>query len=286
MTQSLFTLEDAASLIVPRDPESHKGRYGHGALIAGCCGMAGAAVLAARACMKSGIGLLTVFTPECNRGILQSTVPEAMTSTNGRFVWEDTIELTGRCNAAALGPGLGTARQTAEKAIGFMESLSGITIVADADFLNVAAAFDRLDLLGNNVIITPHPGEFDRLLKCTGISYDNQKRTEQAAEFAGKYGCHVILKGHGTVVASPDGRVSTNTTGNPGMATGGSGDVLTGILLALVAAGFSLWDAARLGPFVHGLAGDLAADRLTQISMTAGDIVTYLPSAWERVSGV
>lgn len=286
-------MKDAASLCRPRDAESHKGTYGHGLLIAGCYGMAGAALMSARACLRSGIGLLTVSTPECNRIILQTAVPEAMVCTNGAKCWESELEgkliagVREKYSAIAVGPGLGTSNETAEALLHLMTEIGDYQtirkpVILDADALNIIASSERPDLL-KGTVITPHPGEFDRLLKCCGQSYDKSGRAEQASEFAAKYGCHVILKGHATVVASPDGDISVNTTGNPGMATGGSGDVLTGILLALCAQGCRTFDAARLGVFIHGLAGDIAAERLGQISMTATDIIAFLPEAWKCV---
>lgn len=280
-----FNLADATALCKPRCTDSHKGTFGHGLLIAGSFGMGGAALMSARACLKSGIGLLTVSTPECNRIILQTAVPETMVRTNGERCWTDVIDDILRYSAIAVGPGLGTNPDTGNALAKLLKCVSdaGKQLTIDADALNLIASSDHLDSL-EGTIITPHPGEFDRLLKCCGLSYDKSKRAEQASEFAMKYGCHVILKGHATVVASPDGDISANTTGNPGMATGGSGDVLTGILLALCAQGFSPYDATRLGVFIHGLAGDIAADRLGQVSMTATDIIASLPDAWKRAA--
>lgn len=280
-----FTTNEARTLISPRSADSHKGTYGHGLLIAGSYGMAGAALMAARACLRSGIGLMTVSTPECNRIILQTAVPEAMVRTNGERCWTDGVDDISRYSAIAVGPGLGTNPDTGNVLARLLKSASdtGKQLIIDADALNIIASSDLLDLL-EGTIITPHPGEFDRLLKCYGQSYDKSRRSEQASEFAAQYNCHVILKGHATVVASPYGNISVNTTGNPGMATGGSGDVLTGILLALAAQGLNAFDAARLGVFIHGLAGDMAADSLSQIAMTATDIISFLPEAWTDAS--
>ena len=276
-----FTANEARTLTSPRQADSHKGTYGHGLLIAGSYGMAGAALMAARASLRSGIGLLTVSTPECNRIILQTAVPEAMVRTNGGHCWENAASDTSRYSAMAVGPGIGKDRKTADALTNSLKSphISGKPVILDADALNIIAESNELELLAES-IITPHPGEFSRLLHCDGQEYDNRKRAELASGFAGKHNCCVVLKGHGTVVASPDGHISINATGNPGMATGGSGDVLTGILLALAAQGLSDYDAARLGVFVHGLAGDIAAEALTQTAMTATDIIASLPKAW------
>ncbi len=276
----LFTAENARALIMPRTAGSHKGTYGHGLLIAGSNGMAGAALMAARACLRSGIGLLTISTPECNRTILQTAVPEAMVRTNGCDFCGSIPDLS-PYSAIATGPGLGTHEATGSALMSLLQQKSDTPFVIDADALNIIASAGRPDLLAGNTIITPHPGEFSRLLRCDGLSYDKCRRPELASEFAQRHSCIVVLKGHNTVVATPQGNISVNTTGNPGMATGGSGDVLTGILLALAAQGYALYDAARLGVFIHGRAGDMAAGALTQIAMTATDIIAFLPGAWE-----
>lgn len=270
-------------MITPRIADSHKGTYGHGLIVAGSNGMAGAALMAARACLRSGIGLLTISTPECNRTILQATVPEAMVRTNGSDFCESIPEDLSSYSAIAAGPGLGTQKATGATLMSLLAQRSHTPFVFDADALNIIASAGRPDLLAGNTIITPHPGEFNRLLRCDGLSYDRCRRPELALEFAQRHGCIVVLKGHDTVVATPQGNISINTTGNPGMATGGSGDVLTGILLALTAQGYSLYDAARLGVLIHGQAGDLAAGALTQIAMTATDIISFLPRAWEII---
>lgn len=277
----LFTAENARALITPRTADSHKGTYGHGLLIAGSNGMAGAALMAARACLRSGIGLLTISTPECNRTILQTAVPEAMVRTNGSDFCRSIPEDLSHYSAIAAGPGMGTQEATGSAIMSLLQQKSYTTFIIDADALNIIASAGRPDLLAGNTIITPHPGEFSRLLRCDGLSYDTRRRPELASEFAQRHGCIVVLKGHDTVVATPQGNISINTTGNPGMATGGSGDVLTGILLALAAQGYALYDAARLGVFIHGHAGNLAAGALTQIAMTATDIIAFLPRAWE-----
>ena len=281
MTMERFTIDNARKQIRPRDDDSHKGSYGHGLLAAGCYGMAGAAIMAAKAALRSGIGLLSVSTPECNRIILQTAVPEAMVCTSGKLCCETLETGARRYSAIAVGPGLGTASQTAEALGGFLQSKPEVPVIIDADALNIVASWDRLDLLADT-IITPHPGEFGRLAACDGIAYDKSRRIEQASDFAVRHNCFVILKGHATVVASPDGRTSVNTTGNPGMATGGSGDVLTGVLLALAAQGYSCWDTMRLGVFIHGLAGDVAARTYSQTAMTAPDIIACLPKVWSE----
>lgn len=277
-----FNIEEAGRLTPRRSADSHKGNYGHGLLIAGGMGMAGASVMAAKACLRSGIGLLTVAAPECNRTILQSSVPEAMVSVDGGNTWESVIGNPSRYTAIAAGPGIGTSAGTGDALRKLLSDSAGTPVILDADALNIIALGKDTGLLEGR-IVTPHPGEFGRLLLCDGLGYDSEDRSGQASAFAICHGCTVILKGHETIVASPDGRTSVNTTGNPGMATGGSGDVLTGILLALLAQGIAPWDASRLGVFVHGLAGDLAAGCLTETAMTATDIIRFLPKAWKLI---
>lgn len=267
----MFSLSDAQALVSPRDPESHKGTYGHGLLIAGSKGMAGAAIMAAQAALRSGIGLLTVCTPECNHIILQTAVPEAMVIPCGTDCIDSLPANLSRYTAIAIGPGLTSNDTTRQMQQTLMESVA-TPLIIDADALNnIAASPTLLSLLSEKDILTPHLGEYRRLSEGS------------ADEFSVSHHLYIILKGHRTAVYSPAGEISHNTTGNAGMATGGSGDVLTGILLGLRAQGYSAWDAARLGVFVHGLAGDLAATALTEIAMTATDIIHHLPQAWKSV---
>jgi len=266
----MFFLSDAQTLVRPRDPESHKGTYGHGLLIAGSKGMAGAAVMAARAALRSGIGLLTVCTPECNRIILQTAVPEAMVIPCGTDYIEHLPNNLSRYTAIAIGPGL-TANEATRRAQETLMEQAAVPLILDADALgNMAVCPTLFTLLNKESIITPHQGEYKRLM-------DAYPSIDEKRDF------YLILKGHRTCISSPQGETSLNSTGNPGMATGGSGDVLTGILLALRAQGLQAWDAARLGVFVHGLAGDLAAESLTDIAMTATDIIRFLPHAWRTI---
>ena len=266
----LFTLSDAQALVHPRDPESHKGTYGHGLLIAGSKGMAGAAVMAAKAALRSGIGLLTVCTPECNRIILQTAVPEAMVIPCGTDIIDRLPADLSRYSAIAIGPGL-TANNTTRQVQQALMETAGVPLILDADALNNLSASPALfSLLTDKDILTPHPGEYKRLEEAYPHPLPKGKGV-------------LILKGHRTHVYSPSGELSVNSTGNAGMATGGSGDVLTGILLGLLAQRYTIWDAARLGVFAHGLAGDLAASALTEIAMTATDIIRFLPQAWQQI---
>ena len=278
---TLLEADAVASLLKPRGRFSHKGTYGRAMLIAGSQGMAGASVLAAKACLRSGVGLLTVHVPFCNNFIVQTSVPEAMTEIDFDDTRFTEAADTDNCQAVAIGPGLGRAKET-EKALLEQIDECSVPMVVDADALNLLAYHrDYLMRLPKGSLLTPHPKELERLV---GRCKDSYERLEKARELARSASLHIILKGAYTAIISPDGTVCFNTTGNPGMATGGSGDVLTGILLALLAQGYDTSTAARLGVYAHGLAGDLAAKQKGQTGMTSGDLITYLPAVWKGLS--
>lgn len=261
-------------LLRPRDPISHKGDYGHALLYAGSLGMAGAAVLASRACLRSGVGLLTVCTPSCNNDILQISVSEAMTLSDDDMYANPLLD---RYNAIGAGPGLGQGAAQAALLGRLMRSAT-CPMVLDADALNIISQDSSLlEAIPAGSVITPHPGELRRLV---GNTSSYKKLVERAALLASKYGITVVVKGAPTVTITPDGTAYVNTTGNPGMATGGSGDVLTGIVLALLAQGFDQNQAAFMAVYIHGLAGDTAATRLGMTAMTSADIASSLPQVW------
>ena len=278
---SITEREEMRSLIRPRNKFAHKGTFGHGLLIAGSYGMGGAAVLAARACLRSGIGLLTIHTPICNHNLLQTAVPEALVQDDVHehiFVSEVDPD---SYQAVAIGPGIGQDDQTAEALFAQIKGCY-IPMVVDADALNLLArSSTNLSNLPSNSILTPHVKELERIVGRCSNSYE---RLMKAKDLAVYLKCYIVLKGAWTAVIMPDGNISFNPTGNPGMATGGSGDVLTGILLALLVQGYSSQDACRLGVYVHGLAGDIACRKMGEISMTAGDIIAALPEAWKQLS--
>lgn len=273
----------------PRSADSHKGDYGRVLVVGGSRGMAGAAALAGRAALRSGAGLVTLAVPRSIQATVASFEPSYMTlsfgaadddSLRGEDV-DDVLQAADQMTAIALGPGLGAAPYT----VGLVHDLYcrvAQPMVIDADGLNALA--QDLDQIQSPVaprILTPHPGEFQRLAgeKCVA---DPAKRAEQAAKLCqrDKTGqTIVVLKGHQTIIT--DGRqYAVNTTGNAGMATGGTGDCLTGVIVSLLAQGLSAWEAARLGVHVQGLAGDLAAVELGQVSMIASDLVDFLPEAF------
>lgn len=281
----LFFTEESeiASLIVSRGKHAHKGNFGHALLVAGSRGMAGASVLAARAALRSGVGLLTVHLPACNNLIVQVAVPEAMASIDSNeCCFGDRLD-TSKYNAVAVGPGLGQSVESEEALLYLIDNCT-VPMVLDADALNILAHHPQyLQKLPQGSVITPHVGEFSRLFGKTGNS---MVRLQAAEAFSRTFGVTVVLKGAYTAVISPDGSISFNSSGNPGMATGGCGDVLTGIILSLLAQGYNSADASRIAVFVHGLAGDLAADEKGEIALVAGDVVDFLPHAWRQLENV
>lgn len=273
--------EEIKALIKPRKKFSHKGNYGHAMIIAGSYGMGGASVLAAKSCIKSGVGLLTVHTPVCNHLLLQTCVPEAMTQDDidDRF-FAEPIDLD-NYQALGIGPGLGQEEFTAQAII---NQITGcyMPAVIDADAINAFSSYrNQLNNIPKGSILTPHIKELERLVGRCSNSYE---RIQKAKDLASYIQCYIVLKGAWSVVITPEGECHFNPTGNPGMATGGSGDVLTGILTSLLAQGYTPKDACLVGTYVHGLAGDIAAEKAGEISMNASDIIEALPEAWKRLT--
>jgi NAD(P)H-hydrate epimerase len=268
------------SLLMDRNAFAHKGQMGHALIVAGSYCMAGAAVLAAKACLRSGTGKVTVNTPRRNIPILQISVPEAIVqSGNDETIFTDMVE-TDDFDAVGIGPGLGQSEQTAVALISQLRRAQ-CPIVADADALNILANHRAwMQQLPKGIILTPHPKEFDRL---EGHSADSYERLTKARNLAKRIQGYVIVKGHYTAICLPDGHVVFNPTGNGGMATAGSGDVLTGIITGLLARGYKQTEACVVGVYLHGLAGDLAAQELGEESLLASDIVNYLPKAFKRL---
>lgn len=269
------------SLIRPRPRFSHKGSFGHAWLLGGATGRMGAMVLAARAALRSGAGLVTAGVPDAGIPVLQATAPEAMCATG---LGEDRLErlpgLEG-CTAIGVGPGLGTDPLTV-RCLAHLLDGAQLPVVIDADALNILAATpELLARLPERSVLTPHPKEFERLAgRQFATGYD---RLQAARKSAADWRSIVVLKGAHTAVCLPDGRVRFNATGNPGMAKGGSGDALTGLLAGLLAQGMSPEEACSLGVHLHGLAGDIAAERHGERGMTALDLVESLPAAWKRL---
>ena len=259
---------------------AHKGNFGHALLLAGSLGKMGAAVLAARACLRSGAGLVTCQVPDKGLAILQTAVPEAMAIPDQQPDFISEHPWLEPYKAIGIGPGIGMAPETME-CLKQILTLYKHPLVIDADALNILAAHPSLQaLIPAGSILTPHPKEFERL---AGPATDDFDRIQKARDLAAKLRVVIVLKGHHTLVATPGGQCYFNSTGNPGMATAGSGDVLTGIITGLLAQGYSSIEAAMLGCYLHGLAGDLAAKELSQEAMIAGDIVGYLGRAFLQI---
>jgi NAD(P)H-hydrate epimerase len=278
---------------LPRMParrrEGHKGDYGRVLIVAGSRGMTGAAALCAGGAIRGGAGLVTCATPrECYpiaaahvAESLFAPMPQTAAGTLSAGAARPLRERAARSDVVALGPGLSTHPGTGRCVEAFLDGL-GTPCVIDADGLNLLARRpSRLRRLGAPAVVTPHPGEMSRLADLT-IARVQADRAGVARRFARDYGAVVLLKGHGTVVT--DGaRLRINRTGNPGMATGGCGDVLTGLIAALIGQGLSPYDAAVLGAHLHGLAGDLAARKLGEVSLAASDLLAYLPAAFRAI---
>jgi len=272
---------DARQWIKKREKHSHKGHFGHGLLISGSYGMMGAAVLASRAAMRTGIGLLTAHVPRQGYQIVQTSVPEAIVDMDGSDILFSGVNNPEKYSAVGVGPGIGT-KPNVQKALEQLLTTVIRPVVIDADAINILGQNrEWLRLLPENSILTPHPKEFERL---THPVKDQYQRCKLVQEFAEANKVVVVLKGAHTVVTNSDGELWFNTTGNPGMATAGSGDVLTGMVLALLAQEYEPFHAARLSVFVHGLAGDLAAKKYGMISLTASDIIKHLGKAFKKLS--
>lgn len=268
----------------PRHRHDHKGTYGHALLIVGSYGKIGAAVLSARACLRSGAGLVTVHAPKCGYEILQIAIPEAMVSVDEhQYSITSVHEDLSKYKAIGIGSGIGTNELTARCLADLLQRTT-CPIVLDADALNLLAGHPTyFELIPKGSILTPHIGEFDRMFGHSNNDFDRNKVLMAKAKELGVY---LILKGANTAIATPEGSCHFNNTGNPGMATGGSGDVLTGILTGLLAQGYSPLDASQLGVYLHGLAGDFAAQDLQQEALLAGDITNHLGKAFQQIKAI
>ncbi len=263
---------------LPTRPKfSHKGTFGHALLIAGSYGKMGAALLAAGGCLRTGVGLLTAHIPEKGYTIMQTAVPEVMCSIDKSgtvFSCPPAIE---KFSAVGIGPGMGTGPVTKNAYFKLLQEIK-VPLIADADALNLVAGHP--EMLPAGTVVTPHPVEFRRMFGETG---DSWQRLQLLREVAKKYNIVVVLKGAYTATALPTGEVYFNSTGNPGMATGGSGDVLTGIILSFLAQGLPPGDAAICGVYLHGLAGDLVSRKFSEHSLIASDISLFLGKAFRKI---
>ena len=259
---------------------AHKGSFGNSLLISGCYGMMGAAVLAGKAALRAGSGLVTVHVPRLGYQIVQTALPEALISIDESDIIFSGIRDLAPFQAVGVGPGLGCKPNTRQALYDLIKN-SKVPMVIDADALNIISTNKEwLNALPKNTILTPHPKEFDRL---AGDSASGFERNRKQVEMAGKYKIIIVLKGAYTSVALPDGTCYFNSTGNPGMATAGSGDVLTGIILSLLGQKYSPENAALLGVYLHGLAGDLAAGITGEEAVIASDIIEHIGLAYNKL---
>lgn len=269
----LTTRENLPHLLKKRGKFSHKGTYGHAVLMAGSYGKMGAAVLSAKACLRSGAGLITTYIPKCGYEIMQISLPEAMVITDPQQDSLSVAPVLEMYSAVGIGPGIGTNAHARNMLQQVLQQVK-VPLVLDADALNLLAENPSLlPYLQENTILTPHPKEFQRLV---GACEDGFDMLRKAQDFSKKHKVIICLKGAHTAVVLPNGNVYFNTTGNPGMATAGSGDVLTGVILGLLSQGYAPDIAARLAVFKHGEAGDFAAARKSGTSLIASDLIEYL----------
>lgn len=267
-------------LLRRRERFSHKGDYGHALLIAGSRGMMGAAQLAARACLKAGVGKLTCQIPRAGEIIMQTAVPEALVLLDqGQDHVASLLPTYSRYQAIGIGPGLGVSNDSA-KLLAEILTHAHRPLVLDADALNILAERrDLFDKLPEGSILTPHAKEMERL---TGYCDNDEQRLDEALGFARRHSVYVVLKGAHSALCTPSGQVFFNATGNPGMATAGTGDVLTGVILSLLAQGYPALAACIIANYLHGLAGDFYTARYDEHSLTAGDLIRFLPEAFKQ----
>lgn len=271
------TKQDVKGLVLPRQKFSHKGTFGHALIIAGSYGKMGAAILSSKACLRSGVGLLTSHVPKCGLTVLQTSIPEAMCSTSDENEFISDLPNLENYSAIGVGPGIGTEKQT-QNVLKLLIQNTKTPLVLDADALNILSENKTwLAFLPESSILTPHPKEFERLV---GKWENDEVRLKLQVEFSIKNKVIVVLKGAHTSISMPNGKTYFNSSGNPGMATAGAGDVLTGIITSLVAQGYSSENAAILGVYLHGVAGDVAAENLGEEALIASDIIEHLPQAY------
>ncbi|NMC41247.1 MAG: NAD(P)H-hydrate dehydratase [Bacteroidales bacterium] len=270
------------TMLKVRHKFDHKGTFGHALLIAGSALKTGAAILAAKSCLMTGAGLVTCHLPGKSLTAMNAAFPEAMVQADANNEIITRVDNPDSFSAVAAGPGIGQAPETAEM-ISRLIQLCRKPMVLDADALNILSGHsDWLNDLPAGTILTPHPGEFARL---AGESSDGYSGMQKQISLSRETNCIIVLKGAHTSVSLPDGRVYFNSTGNPGMATAGSGDVLTGIILSLLAQGYDSENAAITGVYLHGLAGDLAADQRGKEALIAGDIIENIGNAFRKIKG-
>ncbi|MBP7808952.1 MAG: NAD(P)H-hydrate dehydratase [Bacteroidia bacterium] len=281
-----ITKSDLQPLLKQRAKFSHKGKYGHALLVAGAYGKMGASVIAAKACLRSGAGMLTVQTPKKGIDILQTSIPEAMVNpdTDEELITE--LPNMDKITAVGIGPGIGTEAVTESVIKKLLNYI--LPMVFDADAINILANNKTwLSFLAPDTILTPHVKEFDRLThlpdRQAGKHINDFERLESARQFAIKHRCILVLKSAYTQTVMPDGNVFFNSTGNAGLAKGGSGDTLTGIILGLLARGYTPPQAALISVYIHGSAADSCLKKIYIESVLATDVIAKLPKAFEKL---
>lgn len=285
MKQNQITKKITAKLIFgiikKRKPQSHKGTYGHAIIVAGSLGKMGAAVLAAKACLRSGVGLLTMYIPKCGYTILQTAIPEAMVICD-----ENEAAISGaigveRFNVVGIGCGIGTSAETTKAVKKIIKSIKN-PMVIDADAINIIAKNKLwMKWIPSESIFTPHVIEFERLV---GKSTNEENRNKLQIDFSQRHNVYVILKGHHTYISCPNGNTFSNTTGNAGMAKAGNGDALTGMLTALLAQGYTTEQVCIAGVYMHGLAGDIAMKETGELSLLPSDLINTIGKAFLKLS--
>lgn len=277
----LMKKRDITPMLHQRKKYDHKGTYGHALLIAGSYGKMGAAILAAKACLRSGVGLVHAHIPKAGYEIMQIATPETMLSIDRYDYYFSEVPKLEIYTAIGIGPGLGMERQS-QMALKVLIQESSTPIIFDADALNILAENKTwLAFLPAGSILTPHPKEFERLV---GKWQDDFEKRQMLRNFSTKHNVYIVLKGANSAICFPDGNVYFNSTGNPGMATAGSGDVLTGIITGLLAQGYSSGQAAVMGVFLHGTAGDLAKKQKGMEALIAGDILENIGPAFKKIN--
>lgn len=256
----------------------HKGNFGHAMIIGGSKGKMGAVQLALKAALRSGAGLATAYIPACGCSVIQTAIPEAMVVTDDQHDFISTIPNMTAYHAIGIGVGMGTEAETIAAFINFLQGIIETPLIIDADALNILSRKREFkNELPKNTILTPHPKELNRLI---GSWSDDWDKLEKVKQFADQYQCHILIKGANSAIVTKDGNIYFNSTGNVGMATGGSGDVLTGIITALLGQGYTAQEALIMGVYIHGRAADIAVRSIGSYSLLPSDIIQYLPHAF------
>lgn len=269
------------SIIKKRNSQSHKGTYGHALIVAGSFGKIGAAVLSAKACLRSGVGLLTMYIPKCGYSILQTSIPEAMVICDKHEKMISTPIFFNHYNVVSIGCGIGTNEKTCKALKNIIRDYTK-PMVIDADAINIISENKNwLKWIPAESIFTPQSIEFERLV---GKSGNEDERHILQMEFSKKHKVYVILKGHYTYITCPNGNMYSNTTGNAGMAKAGNGDALTGMLTALLAQGYTSEQVCIAGVYLHGLAGDIAVKETSEYSLLANDLINNIGKAYLTIN--